>query len=238
MTTSGSTTFNLTRDQLIGGALRILGVVAQGESPKTEQITEAAEALNIMVKAFEADGMPLWGIAEYAMPMVAGTTLYVIGDGLAVDIPKPLKIIQAWNRDLTSKVDIPMRILTKQEYNMLGNKTTTGNPIQLHYQPLRESGELTLFPTPDATAAANNQIYFVYQRPFEDFLATGDSPDFPQEWLEVLKYGLAVRLAPEYGIDSEARKFLVQEYASVRASALSFGTEEGSMYLQVDRRGY
>lgn len=74
--------------------------------------------------------------------------------------------------------------------------------------------------------------------PLKDFLATGDSPDFPQEWLEVLKYGLAVRLAPEYGIDSEARKFLVQEYTSVRASALSFGTEEGSMYLGVDRRGY
>lgn len=121
-----------------------------------------------MVKAFEADGMPLWGIAEYAMPMVSGTTMYAIGDGLAVDIPKPLKIIQAWNRDVTSKVDILCVFLLSR------------NTICLAIRPLRAiqfnytispciSGELKLFPTPDATAAANNQIYFVYQRPFERF---------------------------------------------------------------------
>lgn len=238
MSTSGVTTYNLTRDQIIAGALRMLGVVAQGEAPTAIQITEAAEALNLMVKAFEADGMALWGITEYAVPLTNGVASYQIGVGKTINTPKPLKVIQAYNRDSISKVDIPMRIITRQEYNTLGNKTSSGNPIQCWYTPKLDHGVLTLFPVPNTTTATNNQVYIVYQRSFEDFTASGDNPDFPQEWLECLKYGLAVRLAPEYGLDTESRKFLSQEYNVIRATALSFGTEEGSITFGVDRRGY
>lgn len=238
MTTSGSTVFNVTRDQLITSALRMIGAVAQGETPTANQISEAAEALNMMVKAWEADGMPLWGIAETSITLVAGTNKYQIGIGKTVDIPKPLKVIQAWNRDNTSKVDIPMRILTKQEYNILGNKTTSGNPIQIYYQPMLNYGDLYVFPTPATVDATNNKVYIVYQRPFEDFLVTGDNPDFPQEWLDALKYGLAARLAPEYGVPSDQRMILIREAKEIKEQALSFGTEEGSLYFQYDRRGY
>jgi len=238
MTTSGSTVFNVTRDQLITSSLRMIGAVAQGETPTANQISEAAEALNMMVKAWEADGMPLWGIAETSITLTNGVNKYQIGIGKTVDIPKPLKVIQAWNRDNTSKVDIPMRILTKQEYNILGNKTTSGNPIQMYYQPMLNYGDLYVFPTPSSTDATNNKVYIVYQRPFEDFLVTGDNPDFPQEWLDALKYGLAARLAAEYGLSTEQRMMLQKEAKEVKDLALSFGTEEGSFYFQIDRRGY
>lgn len=238
MSTSGVTTYNLTRDQIITGALRMLGVVAQGESPTAIQITEAAEALNLMIKAFEADGMALWGITEYTVPLTNAVASYSIGIGKSVNTSKPLKVIQAYNRDSVSNVDIPMRIITRQEYNILGNKTSSGNPIQCWYDPRLDYGVLTVFPVPNTTTATNNSVHIVYQRSFEDFTASGDNPDFPQEWLECLKYGLAVRLAPEYGIDSESRKFLSQEYSAVKAAALSFGSEEGSLYFGVDRRGY
>lgn len=238
MTTSGVATFNVTRDQLITGALRMIGAIAQGETPTATQITEAAEALNMMIKAYEADGMPLWGLTEYAVTLTNGVNSYNIGSGKTIDIPKPLKVIQAWNRDSTSLVDIPMRIITKQEYNILGNKTTSGNPIQIYYEPLLDYGVLHVFPTPDTTSATKNKVYLVYQRPFEDFLASGDTPDFPQEWLEALKYGLAARLAPEYGMPLEQRQFLNREAGDLKAVALGFGTEEGSIFFGVERRGY
>ena len=238
MTTSGVTTFNVTRDQLITGALRMIGAVAQGETPTSTQITEAAEALNMMVKAYEADGMPLWGIETYGIPLVSGQSTYTIGTGQEINIPKPLKVIQAWNKVLTSGVDIPMRILTKQEYNILGNKTTGGNPIQVYYQPKLAYGELHVFPVPTNVEEAQNEVYIVYQRPFEDFVTSGDNPDFPQEWLDALKYGLAARLAPEYGIPSDQRMILIREAKEIKEQALSFGTEEGSLYFQYDRRGY
>jgi hypothetical protein len=238
MTTSNSTVFNLTRDQIINGALRILGVLSTGQTAESNQITEAAEALNIFIKALEAEGMPLWGMVDYAVPLTAATSTYQIGLGKTINTPKPLKVVQAWNHDSVSNVDIPMRLLTRQEYSMLGNKTSAGNPIQYYYQPKLDYGELHVFPVPSSTEAANNTIYITYQRTFEDFLVAGDTPDFPQEWLETLKYGLAVRLASEYGIDAESRRLLLQEYMTIKNAALSFGTEEGSLFFGIDRRWY
>ena len=51
MATSGSTDYSQTRDDIIKRALRLIGALAQGESPTTDQVTEAAVALNGLVKA-------------------------------------------------------------------------------------------------------------------------------------------------------------------------------------------
>lgn len=238
MTTSNSTDFSVTRDDIIKRALRLIGVVAQGETPTTDQTTEAALSLNGLVKAWQADGMPLWALKTTSISLTASAASYRIGLSQTVNIPKPLKIIQAWNHDSNSNIDIPIRIITKQEYNMLGNKTTSGNPIQIYYDPQNGYGDLYVFPVPTSTEASANTIKIVYQRPFEDFDAANDTPDFPQEWYDALTYGLATRLAPEYGVPATDRKMLWQEMTIIKQDALNFGLEEGSLYFQVDRRNY
>lgn len=233
-----TTDFTVTRDQLIAGALRLCGVLAQGESPTNTQISEASEALNLMVKAWQVDGMPLWALKKYNLTLAAAKATYTMGVGEEINIAKPLKIIQAYLHDKTSNVDIPMRIVTQQEYNILGEKQTSGQPVQLFYQPFNMSGVLTLFPVPDAINAANKEVVFVYQRPFNDFDIGTDVPDFPQEWHEAIKYGLAVRLAGDYQIDLETRKTLQQESNVTHELAKSFGTEEGSLYFSAENRNW
>lgn len=232
MTTSNSYDYSTNAAAIIRGALRLAGVIASGETPSATQYTEALEALNMLTKAWEADGMPIWDITNYTITPVAGQTSYTLNN------PKPLKCLQAWNRDINSKVDIPMRVITRQEYNILGNKSTTGNPIQLYFQPNRDDSTVYLFPTPDASSASQRTIYLVCQKPYQDFDSLTDEPDFPQEWYEAIKYGLAVRLAGMYNIDIETRKMLQAEAAMVKQEALSFGNEEGSLYLQRDFRSW
>ena len=236
MTTSASTNFSVSRDDLIKGALRKIGVVAQGESPTADQITEGAFALNLLVKAWQADGMPLWALRTTTVPLTTDVNSYEIGTGKTVNTDKPLKVIQAWNRNTTSNVDVPMRIITKQEYSILGNKTTAGNPIQVYYEPLRDSGILHVFPTPSATDASAQQLYITHQRPYEDFNASTDTPDFPQEWYMAVLYGLAVALASEYGLPIDQRQVLGREAADIKVAALGFGTEEGSLFFQRETR--
>jgi hypothetical protein len=79
-------------------------------------------------------------------------------------------------------------------------------------------------------------IIIVYQRPFEDFDAAIDEPDFPQEWFDALKYGLATRLAPEYGVPATERQLLTAEMTRIKQEALSMGMEEGSIFFQPDWR--
>jgi hypothetical protein len=231
MATSGSTDFNVTRDQVIAGALRLCGALGQGETPTATQVSEAAEALNMLVKAWQADGMPLWVIKNYTLTLVSGTNTYTIS-------PKLLKVIQAFNHNTQTNIDIPMRIVTRQEYNVLGNKTSTGNPIQVFSSPELTNTVIKVFPTPDSTSASQNQIVLVYQKQFDDLDSASDNLEFPNEWFEAVKYGLATRMAGEYGVSLDDRRQLLNEANMIKQEALSFGTEEGSFFFQADRKDW
>jgi hypothetical protein len=232
--------YTQTRNDIITRALRILGVVAQGETPTSVQIDEASKALNGLVLAWQSDGMPLWAIKTHTMPLVQGQATYVLGYGVPIpyNIPKPLKILQAWYHNVPSNIDVPMRIVTEQQYNMLGNKQVEGFPIQLWYKPEIDTGNLTIYQVPDDWSANNITVSFTYQAPFATFDSSTDTPDFPQEWFDAITYGLAARLAPEYGVPSSDRKLLLQEMLEIKQTALNFGTEEGSLYLQADFRSW
>jgi hypothetical protein len=238
MSTSGSTDYSTTRLDIINRALSLLNAVPQGGTPTAYDLSDANLALNGLVKSWMADGLQLWAITSYNVPLTDGVNKYRIGLGETIDIAKPLKIHQAFNRNSTSLIDIPMRILTRQEYNMLGNKSVSGNPIQIYYDPQRVYGDLYVFPTPTTVEAANNTVVIHYQRPFEDLDADVDEPDFPQEWFDALCYGLACRLAPAYGIPLADRKQLWNEMTIIKQDAMNFGLEEGSMFFQRDFRNW
>lgn len=236
MATSNSSNFSTTRNDIIKGALRLCGAVALGETPTADQYTEAAETLNMMAKAWQADGMALWALKEYSLTLTLSAQSYEMGLTKTVAIDKPLKITQAILHDTSTNVDIPMRIITRDEYNRLGNKTTTGQPIQIYYEPLRDYGILHVYPPANSAAVSSKKIKLTYMRPYEDFDTATDEPDFPQEWYEALKYGLATRLAGEYGITTEDRNALRAEAQKIKDEALGFGTEEGSIWFTADNR--
>lgn len=233
MSTSGTSVYTQNRNEVITGALRKLAVLASGATPSANQIADANAALNAMVKAFHADGMPLWKIKEYTFQTVAGTDTYTIGPSQTFNINQPLKVIQALYQVEDSQY-VPMNIYTHYDYNMLPNVNTSGTPVNFYYEPLRTTGVIYLWPIPvDSTT----NIKIVYQAPFEDMTSATDDFDFPNYWIEALIYNLAWRMCPEYGIPPTDRNILAQEAKFFKQEALSFGTEEGSMYLMPDWSG-
>lgn len=230
-------TYTVNRDDLIKRALRLIGAVAQGETPTTAQTDEAAKALNGLVLAWQADGMPLWAIKTHTMSLIQNVYQYELGASEAApnNIPKPLKVFQAWYHNTPSNVDVPMRIVTEQQYNMLGNKLVTGLPIQIWYKPNTTTGMLTVYQVPDSWTASNVTLSFVYQAPYQAFDSSVDLLDWPQEWFDAVTYGLACRLAPEYGVPLGDRKVLWQEMSIIKQEALNFGLEEGSLYFGIER---
>jgi len=233
MTTSGVASWTLKRDAIINGALRKLSVLSGGSTPEAYEITNAAEALNAMIKGFQADGMPVWAIKKYTFTTIATQAAYQIGNGQALDTPAPLKVLQAYRNQGVS-VNVPMNIYTSYNYNMLPLQVSSGVPINLYYQPFAATGTINLWPIPSDTSTT---ITLVYQRPFEDMVASTDDVDFPSYWTEAMIYGLAWRLSPEYGIPVTDRQTLSKEAEFFHQSALMYGAEEGSMYMMPDWSG-
>lgn len=143
---------------------------------------------------------------------------------------RPLKIYdQSYIRYMSGGNDRIVSMITSEEYARFGLKTTPGSPVNAYYDPQLTLGVLWIYPEPNDVSQV---LYLTYQRPFEDFSISTDTPDVPQEWLEAMVYGLAARLAPEYGLEKNERKFLMQEAAMALSLALSFDQEEGSIFFQ------
>lgn len=231
MSTSNSTDWSLTRLQVVTASLRKLGVLASGEVASTNANSDGQQALNAIVKAFVADGMPLWKIASQSFTVVSGTSSYTVGPSLTINCPKPLKIIQAFYTP-SGGTQTPMTVQNRYDFNNLPTGTT-GEPLFLNYQPLRTSGTIKLWPTPDNSTTS---VTFHYQSPYEDMDDDANDFDFPPEWMQALIYTLAWTLAPEYGIPPTDRGILQKEAEYWHQYALSLGSEEGGIFFQPQTR--
>lgn len=235
MTTSGTTTFSLTGDQIVNAAMRKLSVLGDGQSPTSTQLTNGTQALNSMLKTFTVKGMPLWATSERTLTMTA-TSSFTYGIGQTYNFPAPLKILSARLEQTSGGAIIPLDIVPRDEFERF-NTASTGRPVSLWYEPLNQTGIIHIWPIPDSDTISNYTLKFVFQRPFEDQVSGSDTLDFPQWWHEAVIYGLAWRLCPDFGIPIQDRAVFTKEAEYFLEEALSFGTEEGSYYFQPDWAG-
>lgn len=236
MTTSGSTVWELTRNQFTAAALRKFSKYDKNATPDATDYANGAEALNAIIAELQALGMPLWARNEYTFSLTAGQASYTIGVGQALNTPFPLKISQAILITTSSDSRQELNIDSIYEYNRLTATGNNGSPTSLYYQPKINQGIIKVWPTPDTTTASTKTVKIVYQRPFEDFTASGETMDLPKEWHQTIIYKLAVALAPEYAVPLADRSLLMQEATQHEEKAMSFTTDEASIYFAPERR--
>lgn len=229
MSTSGTTIFSLKRDEIINAALRKISVLSGGSSPAAYEVANAAQALNSMVKSFAADGMPLWAVQIVGFYPTAGLKGYNAGPGLAINISKPLRILQAWRLDTPTSMNVPIQLLPIYDYNLLPANSASGVPISMTYLPQDTYGTINLWPAP---INSTTQVIFTFLKPFDDFNASTDDLDFPSYWTDAIIYGLAWRLCGEYGVPVPDRQVLAKEAEMFHQKALEFGYEDGSLFIQ------
>lgn len=81
MTTSGTSSYNANRDQIIRMALRKLGAFEAGETPDDQTMQDCAQQLNMLVKSLEATGLHIWTETEATVFLQPGQRSYTLGTG-------------------------------------------------------------------------------------------------------------------------------------------------------------
>jgi len=244
-----SSTYTVTRDQIITLALRKLGVLEIGAPPDADTVANAAMSLNLLIKQLSTDGLKLWKVSELIIPMLANQTSYILGgstsdlmyDSLAPTVAitdKPLKVIQGFYRNIqaTPVIDTPVMIVSKQEYNVLGSKFSTGTANTIFYDSKKINGILYVYLTPDAYSEANLELHIVAQMPLNDLTLAIDIPDFPNEWMNCLVWNLADQLALEYGVPMNARQEIATRAGTYRTQLTDWDVEASSTFFQPDFR--
>ena len=309
MAVSGSKDYAITRATIIEAALRKTGEYDAGEAVPGDETAAAANALNIMVKAWVVRGADIWLRDEITLFLVADQKSYALGtanatrtitgettlssaevsgsstlaltsssgmtaadfigiklndntiqwttivsvdSATAVTITasltsaaasgkkvyayttkagRPTKIVYAYRRD-KNDIDSEVSIIGESEYMGQSNKDSSGPPVEIWYQPTLTTGTLYVWPV-DGGANWDKLIMSVQYYP-DDFDAASDNPQFPIEWGQALIYGLADKLAPEYGLPLPERRTLKQEAEFELEEALAYDTENSSVILTLD----
>jgi len=214
MTTATLTNFDIAQD-----ALRKLGVVAMDESPTADQIQHALRQLDRMLKAWQSRGYMLWTVASMVVPLTTAASY-------ALTPVRPVQI-QSVRLRRAGGIDTPMIQMTRDEYDSLPLKTSTGIPTQWYYDRQKEAG--TLFVWPVLSAASGQTLQITYVREVEDVLPANEV-DVPSEWWEATVYNLAARLADDYQVAAAN----VIAMAQMSLAAAMAGDREDSVYFVGD----
>lgn len=314
MATSGVHTLTITAADLVNGALRIIGAKEAGEAVEAESLADGLEALNILLKSYENQGIHRWRFKEGVLFTENDKARYLIGptgdrtteetdfvnttlngahssgatvltldsvSGIAVNDNIGIRISATerhWttvdsiadptvtiNTGLsgdaqddstvfvyTNKVQRPLRITHGRRQPKVGvgeiptfdvsrgyffDLTTRGLakglPVEHHYEPLLDNGELQLWPTP------NNVDFlwrFTYTEPFEIVVSNSDTMDFPIEWIRALKWNLAAELIDEFRNSLEERAYVQSKASGFLQAALNFDREKAPLRIVPDFR--
>ena len=79
MATSGSTDYSVTRDNLINEALQLCKVLGEGGTGSTNQLSDCARTLNMLVKNLQVKGLNLWAIENLVVFPVKNQSVYAFG---------------------------------------------------------------------------------------------------------------------------------------------------------------
>lgn len=220
MPTSGTYSFLLSRDDLIGAALRCTTRFGAADPIPAQDITYCAQALNILVKALALDGMPLWCVQQLTIPFVIGQASYNLSTASGSTLP--LRVLDCFWRSSTGN-DVQLTPLSRFDYDTLGQKQSAGKPNSFWYDPQLTGGILTVYNVPQDTSST---LEVVIQRQLQDINLASENVDFPQEAYHTLKWLLAKEIMLEYSTPQDVR----QEIRLAAAEALR--NFSGSPFMQ------
>lgn len=178
---------------IVTDALLDLEVGAMGTAQKGIFTAHAVRHLNRIMKAWQLDD------AAPSFLKASQTLTLTTAASYTLSPERPVRILSA--RFKRSGQEIPMIRLTRDEYDCLPIKTTTGTPTQFYYDRQKEDALFYVWPV--LATAAGETVEITFEREFEDVDIT-DTIDLPGEWWDVAVLQLASRLVHAYG--SEAAK--------------------------------
>jgi len=242
-TTSGTVTFDKTFavDEIIEEAYERLGI----QAVSGYQLKTARRSLNIMFQEWGNRGLHYWEVGDTNIDLVEGQAEYTFyratGDGTSsttvggttgtstYGIADVLEATYRTGRGTTSEADSGLTKIARSAYSALANKLSTGTPSQYFVQRFVDKTTVTLYPTPNSTAASKDVHMFFVKR-IQDVDATyTDATDLPYRFVPCMVSGLAFYLSQK--VNPQLTQTMKLLYEDELARALAEDGSASSTYI-------
>lgn len=183
----------------INRALRLLGVLAEGETPSTATSADALVALNQMIDSWNTERLCVFSTQDQSFTWPPGQLTRTLGpSGNFVGNRPVLLDDSTYFVDSGTGVSYSINFVNELQYNSIALKTETSTYPQVIFVNMTFPDiTMTVFPKP--TQQLEWHFISVAELSQPALLAT--TLAFPPGYLRAFTYGLAMEFAPEFGVE-------------------------------------
>lgn len=188
-----------TAGDLINGSLRLLGVLAEGETPSAETSQDALLAMNQMIQSWNTERLAVFSTQDQVVTWPPSTISRTLGPTGNIVANRPVAIDDStYFRDPANGISYGLKLINQQQYNGIAVKTVTSTyPQVLWVNMTYPDIEMYVYPVP--TKVLEFHVVSVNELTQPVNLATDLA--FPPGYLRCFRYNLACELAPEFGTE-------------------------------------
>jgi len=183
----------------INRSLRLLGVLAEGETPSASVSQDALMALNQMIDSWNTERLSTFVTQDQTFLWPVGfisRTLGPSGDFVGL---RPVLIDDAtYYRDPGTNVSFGIKFINQQQYNGIAVKTVTSTYPQVCWVNMGFPDiTLTIYPRPTREL----EWHFVSVQELDRPANLATVMYYPPGYLRAFTYNLAMEFAPEFGVE-------------------------------------
>jgi hypothetical protein len=188
-----------TAGELINGALRLIGMLAEGETPSAATSQDALAAMNQMIDSWNTERLSVFSTQDQMFSWAPGLISRTLGPtGNFVGNRPVLLDDSTYFRDPTNGVSFGIKIINQQQYDGIAVKTVTSTYPQVMWINMDYPNiDMYLYPVPTKTL----EWHFISVTELDQPATLFTNLTFPPGYLRAFRYNLACEIAAEFGVE-------------------------------------
>ena len=188
-----------TAAELIDGSLRLLGVLAEGETPSAAVMQDSIMAMNQMIQSWDTERLSVFSTQDQVFTWPANVLSRTLGPTGDFVGNRPVEIDDAtYFKDPSSGLSFGVKLINQQQYDGIAFKTVTSTyPQVLWVNNTFPNIEMYVYPVPIKAL----EWHIISVQTLDEVSSVATDIYFPPGYLRAFRYNLACELAPEFGIE-------------------------------------
>lgn len=181
----------------INRALRLLGVLAEGETASADTSNDALTSLNQMIDSWNTERLSVFRTQDQVFTWPSSQSTRTLGPSGNFVGERPVQVLDS-TYFIYNGVSYNVKIVNEDQYNDIAVKTITSTFPQILWVNMAYPDiTMKVYPVPTAPT----EWHFISIKELTQPALLDTELYFPPGYLRAFTYNLACEIAPEYGVD-------------------------------------
>lgn len=183
----------------INGSLRLIGQLAEGESPSAETSQDALTAFNSMIDSWSIDRLAVYYTQDQTFTWPANESEQTFGpSGADQTGTRPVQVMDS-TYFKSGNLSYPLALINEDQYNAIALKSSTSTWPQVMWVNMGMPNiTMKVWPIPNQAI----EFHLISVVPLVQATTLATTLIIPPGYLRAFRFNLAVEIANEFGIEA------------------------------------